>query len=60
LNYSLAELDISKLTAQILIAHCIERNKEAKPQTVKNDVIWLKTAIRTMRSVNGFTFDLTV
>jgi integrase len=60
LNYSLAELDISELTAQILIAHCIERNKEAKPQTVKNDVIWLKTAIRTMRSVNGFTFDLAV
>ena len=60
LNYSLAELDISELTAQILIAHCIRRNKEAKPQTVKNDVIWLKTAIRTMRSVNGFTFDLAV
>jgi len=43
-----------------LIAHRIERNKEAKPQTVKNDVIWLKTAIKTMRSVNGFTFDRAV
>ena len=60
LRYPLAELDISELNPQILIAHCIERNKTAKPQTVKNDVIWLKTAIRTMRSVNGFTFDLAV
>jgi hypothetical protein len=48
LNYFLAELDISELTPQILITNCIERNKEAKPQTVKNDVIWLKTAMRTM------------
>ncbi len=60
LRYPLAELNISELTPQILIAHCIERNKAAKPQTVKNDVIWLKTAIRTMRSVNGFAFDLAV
>lgn len=60
LRYPLAGLDISELNAQVLINHCIERNKQAKPQTVKNDVIWLKTAIRTMRSVNGFTFDLAV
>jgi integrase len=60
LRYPIAELDISEITPQILIAHCIERNKMAKPQTVKNDIIWLKTAIKTMRSVNGFTFDLTV
>jgi len=60
LRYPIAELDISEITPQILIAHCIERNKEAKPQTVKNDIIWLKTAIKTMRSVNGFTFDLAI
>jgi len=60
LRYPIADLDISQLTSQILINHCIERNKNAKPQTVKNDVIWLKTAIRTMRSVKGFTFDLAV
>jgi hypothetical protein len=27
---------------------------------VKNDIIWLKTAIKTMRAVSGFGFDLTV
>jgi hypothetical protein len=44
LNYPLAELDISALTTQVLIAHCIERNKEAKPQTVKNDIIWAENS----------------
>ena len=60
LRYPLADHDISEITPQIIIAHCIERNKEAKPQTVKNDVIWLKTAIKTMRAVQGFTFNLDV
>lgn len=60
LRYPLAELDVTELTPQILISHCIERNKAAKPQTVKNDIIWLKTAIKTMRAVSGFGFDLTV
>jgi len=60
LRYPLAALDVTEITPQILINHCIERNKVAKPQTVKNDIIWLKIAIKTMRAVSGFGFDLTV
>lgn len=59
LKYPLAELDISELTAKVLIAHCIERNKEAQPQTVKNDLTWLRVVIKTMKAVDGFDFDMT-
>lgn len=57
LNYPIAEMSIDKLSVKAIIAHCIERNKEAKPQTVQNDVIWLRTVLRTMSAVNGFHFD---
>jgi integrase len=60
LNYPIAELPVKKLSAQAIIAHCIERNKEAKPQTVANDVIWLRTILHTMASVDGFDYDATV
>lgn len=58
LKYPIAGITVDKLTTQHIIRHCQERNKTAKPQTVLNDVIWLKTTIRTMSSVNGFTFAL--
>jgi len=60
LNYELAEIDAYKLTAKDLITHCIERNKEAKPQTVHNDIIWLRTILRTMRDVGGHEYSLDV
>lgn len=60
LNYSLAKIAVNKLTAKHLISHCIERNKTAKPQTVHNDIIWLRTILRTMSGVDGFDFDLGV
>ncbi|MDP1615157.1 MAG: tyrosine-type recombinase/integrase, partial [Methylococcales bacterium] len=36
---------------------CIERNLFAKSQTVQNDIIWLRTVLRTMAAVNGFDYD---
>jgi hypothetical protein len=60
LHYELAEIDAYQLTAKDLIAHCIERNKEAKPQTVQNDIIWLRTVMRTMRDVDGHDYPVDV
>jgi len=55
-NYDIANLMISELSAKHIIQHCIERNREAKPQTVKNDVIWLRTTLKTMAAVVGFDY----
>jgi len=57
LNYDMTKLTIDKLTTKAIIAHCIERNKEAKPQTVMNDVIWLRVILKTMSAVDGFSYD---
>ncbi|NBP01443.1 MAG: hypothetical protein EBU90_15145 [Proteobacteria bacterium] len=56
-HYDLAKLEINKLTSKHLISHCIERNKEVKPQTVSQDLSILKTALVTMAAVSGFDFD---
>jgi len=55
-NYDIANLMISKLSARHIIQHCIERNRVAKPQTVKNDIIWLRTVLKTMAAVVGFEY----
>lgn len=60
ITYDIAKLKVSDLTPKAIINHCIERNKEAKPQTVKNDVIWLRTVLKTMSHVDGFAFDVAV
>jgi len=59
-NYDLAKIDVNLLTAKHLIDHCIERNKEVKPQTVSMDLSTLKTALSTMSAVDGFAFDMGV
>ena len=59
-KYPIAALTIDKLTATDIIEHCVERNKEAKPQTVGNDVIWLKSILLTMGAVVGFDYDASV
>ena len=51
LNYDLVTLKLSELSAKAIIAHCIDRNREAKPQTVLNDVIWLRTILKTMSKI---------
>ncbi|MEQ1544342.1 hypothetical protein [Methyloglobulus sp.] len=47
LRYPIAQIQCSKLSPKHIIAHCVERNKSAKPQTVLNDVIWLRIILRT-------------
>jgi integrase len=56
-NYTIAELAVDKLSPKHIIEHCIQRNKEAKPQTVINDVIWLRTILRSMGAIDGFDYD---
>jgi integrase len=58
--YDIASIDIRELTAKHLIDHCIERNTEAKPQTVSMDLSTMKTALATMSAVDGFDCDLSV
>ncbi len=60
LNYPIAELTINQLSVKHIIQHCIERNREAQPQTVANDVIWLRTILRTMSATEGFYYDPSV
>ncbi|MGZ5053432.1 MAG: tyrosine-type recombinase/integrase [Methylobacter sp.] len=60
MHYDLAQIDVNALTAKHLIDHCIERNKEAKPQTVSMDLSTLKTALSTMSAVDGFDFEMGV
>jgi Phage integrase family. len=54
----IAKLDAYKLTSKDIIAHCAERLKETKPQTVKNDIIWLKSVMSTMKGVHDHKYSL--
>lgn len=60
MTYKIAELPVDKLSVKAIVAHCMDRNKEAKPQTVMNDVMWLRTVLRTMSAIDGFQFDSSV
>jgi hypothetical protein len=57
MNYDIADIPVNRISAKAIIAHCIERNKEAQPQTVLNDVIWIRTILKTMSAVEGFDYD---
>ncbi|PPK72697.1 phage integrase family protein [Methylobacter tundripaludum] len=59
-NYDIANIDAYKLKVSHLMNHCIERNKVAQPQTVQNDVIWLRVIMRTMRDVDGHDYSMDV
>lgn len=52
----IAEIDANDLTASDLIHHCEMRAKTTKPQTVKNDVIWLKTVLDTMKAADNHRY----
>jgi integrase len=56
-TYPIADVSVDKLTPKDIIEHCTQRNKEAKPQTVKNDVVWLRTILRSMSAIDGFDYD---
>lgn len=60
LNYPISELPVKRLNTNAIIQHCIERNQQAKPQTVFNDVIWLRTVLKTMSATEGFDYDAAV
>ena len=55
---SLAKKNIYRLTSADIIKHCAERNKTVKPQTVKNDVVWLKAVLETIKGVNNYDYSL--
>ncbi|HIL20741.1 MAG TPA: hypothetical protein EYG22_03925, partial [Candidatus Thioglobus sp.] len=57
---NIAKLDAHKLTSKHIIKHCIERGKSVKPQTVKNDVIWLKAVLDTMKGVHDYSYSTDV
>lgn len=56
----IAKKDVHNLTAKDLINHVIERNKECKPQTAANDLIWLHTVIKTMSGVIDLKTDMSI
>ncbi|MGZ8164117.1 MAG: tyrosine-type recombinase/integrase [Methylobacter sp.] len=60
LKRDIAKIDIHTLNAKDLIKHIRERNQECKPQTAANDLIWLKTVLKTMRGVIDFDIDLSI
>jgi integrase len=60
LKREIAQLDVAKLTAKYLIEHTINRNAECKPQTAQNDLIWLKQALVTMRTILDYQFDASI
>lgn len=57
-SYTITRINATELTAADLINHIAERNRVVKPQTAKNDLIWLKTAIKTMSVTMGFKANL--
>jgi len=57
---AISKLDVHTLTAKDLIKHVRERNKECKPQTANNDLIWLATVIKTMRGVIDIDTDMSI
>jgi integrase len=58
-SYDIAKMDASKINAQDLIRHIADRNRVVKPQTAINDLIWLRTVLKTMSVTLGFPIDLT-
>jgi len=59
-RYDIAGCDVYRLTAADIIAHCRFRNAQAKPQTVKNDVIWLRVALSTVKGFRNYDYSLDV
>jgi integrase len=55
---SLGKKNAHRLTAADIIKYCSDRGKIAKPQTVKNDIIWLKAVMATMKGVHNYGYSL--
>lgn len=60
LKTEIAHRDIHTLTANTLIEHIKQRNKECLPQTANNDLIWLKSILQTMSAVKNLEIDFQI
>jgi len=60
LKRDIVRIDVNKLTAQDLIRHTKLRNEECLPQTAGNDLIWLKTIIKSMKASIDIDCDLSI
>lgn len=55
---ALADLDAVALTTPQLMAHIVDRRKDAGPATVANDLIWLRVAFRWAKHALGLPLSL--
>jgi len=60
IDSDIAKIDAHKLTTKQIIKHCADRGKTTKPQTVKNDVIWLRAVLDTMKGVHDYSYSTDV
>lgn len=60
LSRDIAKVDVHRMTTKDLIKHIRERNKECKPQTAANDLIWLGVVFKTMKGVIDIDIDLSM
>ncbi|MBK1885591.1 tyrosine-type recombinase/integrase [Marinobacter sp. DY40_1A1] len=58
-TFDIAEMDAIELTTQQIVAHVVNRGKpdaqgkRVQPQTINNDLIWLRSVFKTARSAWG-------
>jgi len=57
-NSDLGKIDIYCLTSGDIIDHCHERIEDVLPQTINNDLIWLKTTLSTVKASNNYDYSL--
>lgn len=57
-NSKLAKKNIYHLTSKDIMAHCELRSEKAKPQTINNDLIWLKSTLSTIKARNNYKYSL--
>ncbi len=58
MNSDIGKMNVHALTSGNLISYIKVRNKTALPQTANNDLVWLKTTLKTMRAALGLDYDL--
>ena len=56
-SYALADLTLHGLTSETLINHVRDRLRQAKPQTVHNDLIWLRNVFKAAYPAWGIKAD---
>ncbi len=59
-SFDLAELDALELKPSDIVAHVVWRLKTVKPQTVNNDIIWLRSVFKVARTAWSIPVDVNV